>query len=249
MQSRCDARGPAGTSPAPVPLGSPAGGATRRDGRPTDVLRAVDGADAYANLVLPAAAARAPDQPGGTRRSPPSSPTARCACAARTTRSSPPAPTGRSARSTPPVLDVLRLGAHQLLAHAGARARRGVRDGRPGAGGARRGPRPVSSTPCCARVRSHDLEEWLAERRARRRRRRRTSTWRWSPRTRCGSCARCARRCARAGATRRAARACSPRTTRARGSPSSRGPASSTPRSCVAARRRSPVGVADRPPG
>ena len=52
---------------------------------------------------------------GATPRSRPSSRTGRCAGAARTTRSSPHASTGRSTALDPPVLDVLRLGAHQLL--------------------------------------------------------------------------------------------------------------------------------------
>ena len=72
-----------------------AAGATRRPtGRrpPTagryDVLRAVGERDAYANLVLPGLLARARHRPAATRPSPPSSPTARCAVGAPTTRSS-----------------------------------------------------------------------------------------------------------------------------------------------------------------
>ena len=64
---------------------------------------------------------------GGTRRSPPSSPTARCAGGAPTTRCSPPASTGRWTRVDPPVLDALRLGAHQLLGMRVPVARRGRR--------------------------------------------------------------------------------------------------------------------------
>ena len=122
-----------------------------------DVLRAVRVDDAYANLVLPQAAARAPAQRPGRRLRH----RARLRHAARgrapTTPSSTPAST--AARVQARVRDVLRLGAHQLLAmrvadHAAvsatvdlARAR-----GRPRA-------RPGSSTPCSARSRPHDLDD------------------------------------------------------------------------------------------
>ena len=133
-----------------------------------DLLRAVDERDAYANLVLPGAAARA--RPGRARRRVRHRARLRHAARprARTTRSSPPASTGRWGQVDPPVLDVLRLGAHQLLAHAGAAARRGRRDRRPGPGGGRRGRRVASSTRCCARSARSDLDA-LAGRRSRRR--------------------------------------------------------------------------------
>ena len=69
-----------------------------------EALRAVDERDAYANLVLPPAAEEGPREGRlrrrGTRRSPPSWSTGRCAARARTTRSSRRASTGRCARST-----------------------------------------------------------------------------------------------------------------------------------------------------
>ena len=137
------------------------------------VLRAVaDGA--YANLELPERAARQAASTGGTPPSPPSSSTARCACTGSTTRSSPcAAGRARVARSTPNVLDALRLGAHQLLGHAGRR--RTPRSTRPSAWPAR------STAPGAAgfvnavmrRVSERDLDAWLGRGRARRRRPRR----------------------------------------------------------------------------
>ena len=99
-----------------------------------DVLRAVAGDDAYANLVLPGCcasaassgrdAAFATELAYGTLRGQGTYD----AVLGRLRR-----PAARR-RSTPPVLDVLRLGAHQLLAMRVPDARRGRRDRRPGPG-------------------------------------------------------------------------------------------------------------------
>ena len=113
-----------------------------------DLLRAVDERDAYANLVLPGAAARARSR--GARR--------RVRDRARVRHPAPPgtydavleACVDRPLdRVDPPVLDLLRLGTHQLLAHAGARPRGRRVHRRAGARG--RGGGPVgSSTRSCA---------------------------------------------------------------------------------------------------
>ena len=84
--------------------------ATRPGWRRSRCCKAVRVDDAYTNLVLPAAAARARARAAATRRSPPSWRRARSAARARTTRSSPPASTGRWPRSQAKVLDALRLG-------------------------------------------------------------------------------------------------------------------------------------------
>ena len=97
-----------------------------------DLLRAVEERDAYANLVLPGllrdAADRRPRR--GVRHR------ARLRHAARaghaTTRSWPRCVDRPLAGSTRGLLDVLRLGAHQLLGDAGPGARRGRRDRRAG---------------------------------------------------------------------------------------------------------------------
>ena len=78
-----------------------------------------------------------------TRRSPPSWRRGRSGARAPTTRSSPPASTGRWPRSQAKVLDALRLGAHQLLVDAGARPRRDQHHRRPGAAPGRPGRRRV----------------------------------------------------------------------------------------------------------
>ena len=95
----------------------------------------------------------------------------------------------------PPVLDALRLGAHQLLAHAGAVARR--RRHRASSSSARRSAsvRSGSSTRCCAGCGAADLDGWLGEvapRAGGRPDRRRSPSRR---RTRAGSSTRSATRC------------------------------------------------------
>ena len=97
-----------------------------------------------------AAAARARPAPAATQRSRPSWRTARCAAAAPTTRSWPPASTGRWTTSTrrcstccgsaPTSCCAMRVPAHAAVGD----------DRRAGPGGARRRAAPSSSTRCCA---------------------------------------------------------------------------------------------------
>ena len=113
------------------------------------------------------AAARARHRPAATRRSPPSWPTARCAAAGTYDAVLAACVDRPLDQVDPPVLDVLRLGAHQLLGDAGAGARRRV--GAPSTWPGRSlgdGPRAGSSTRCCARSARSDLDAWLAARRA-----------------------------------------------------------------------------------
>ena len=148
----------------------PAGrGGPGRRGPPVDparraayeALAAVHRDDAYANIVLPRLLRETTGSSVATRPSPPSSPTARCAARASSTRSSRTQPAGRCDRIDPPARDALRLGAYQLLhtrvpAHAAVATTVDlVRLGRPGAVGfanaVMRAPRPSS-----------DLDDWLA---------------------------------------------------------------------------------------
>ena len=111
-------------------VAAPAGERRRRGRRPTTSC-----APSTAPTRTPTSSCRpccaSAGSPAGTRRSPPSSPTARCGCAAATTRSSPWRPTARS--STHRRARARRPAARRPPAarHAGARARGGVRDGRP----------------------------------------------------------------------------------------------------------------------
>ena len=103
------------------------------------------------------AARRTPARPAATPRSPPSSATARCAPRARSTRSSARCVDRPLAGSSPPVLDLLRLGAYQAAAHP--RSRRTPRSPRRSTwlGASARPARPGSSTRCCARVAARRL--------------------------------------------------------------------------------------------
>ena len=96
-----------------------------------DVLRSVDGSDAYANLVLPPLLReRRITRPGrGVRHRA----RLRHAAAARPVRRDHRRwrPAARSSTIDAPALDVLRLGRPPAARHARARARGGVRDGRP----------------------------------------------------------------------------------------------------------------------
>ena len=111
-------------APAPDRRAVPASPPPRRD-RPQpdaarraafDLLRAVDERDAYANLALPGLLARARAATGATPRSPPSSATARCAGSGTYDAVLAACVDRPLERSTRRCRDVLRLGAHQLLA-------------------------------------------------------------------------------------------------------------------------------------
>ena len=188
-----------------------------------DLLRAVAEQDAYANLVLPAAAARARARRPRRRAAPPSSATARCAPRARSTRSSARASTGRSAGSSPRCSTCCGW-APTSCWHAGAAARRGRHDGRTGSAGGRAAPGFVNAVLRRVAARRPGTPGWPARRRRRRGRRLGTRASALAPAN--GSSAAFARR-ARRRPGRAARPRCSPPTTSGRAYPSGRpaGPA------------------------
>ncbi len=185
-----------------------------------DLLRAVAERDAYANLTLPALlrehgldtrdAAFTTELAYGTLRGQGTYDVVLAACVDRPLD-----------QVDPPVLDLLRLGAHQLLGDAGPVARRGRRHGRAGPRGGRRGPRLVRQRRA-APGRPARPRHLAGRGRARLRHRPGRATWRSSTRTPAGWSRRCAT--PSAGPSRRP-RSCCPPTTSRRWSPWWPGPA------------------------